>query len=662
MRSVTHFNDRIRRPSVLLACSFVATLAMTLGCGEKAKGPDAAQPTKRITPVATDSAAKSASTVSSATSVTAPAGSAAKPSAAPTAAEAMAFLKRTEKQLLDLWIHRERTDWVKSTHISHDTQLLSARAEEAVMAFVAESATEANRYKDLKLPVAAKRKLKLLRTAQTLPSPAKETDRKALAKLAAEMGAEYGKRKVDGKAWSKLPNKHLTLGALSTILQKSDDPEAIAQAWEGWRAAGGKAPGARYVRYVDLANKGAKAMGFSDLGELWRSGYDMEPDAFAKEVDRLWHQVSPLYKDLHCYARSRLHAKYGDAVPESGPIPAHMLGNMWAQDWLYRMDLLRPEPAAAGKKTRTLTDVLVERKTTPTQMMRYGEAFFVSLGLAKLPETFWKRSMLRRPKDREVVCHASAWDIDWQDDLRVKMCVEINEEDFVTVHHELGHNYYQRAYKAQPTLFTNSANDGFHEALGDTIALSVTPAYLQKIGLDPGEKRSELNFLMQRAVEKVAFLPFGLLVDKWRWQVFSGQVKPADYNASWWQLRKQYQGIAPANKRGVQTFDPGSKYHVAASVPYMRYFLAHILQFQLHRALCKVAGHTGPLHRCSIYGSKEAGARLNEMMEMGLSRPWPEALKAATGESKMDASAVLTYFKPLHDWLKIQNKGQKCGW
>ncbi len=592
----------------------------------------------------------------------------AKTTAAPTAADALAFLEETERALLDLWIHRERTEWVKATHITHDTEILAARAEEQVMAFVAKAASRATEFKGVKLPADAARKLKLLRTAQTLPSPPDPSDRKALAKLATEMGAEYGKRKVVVKAGdgSKIPQGTYTLGKLSTLLQTSPDPEVQKEAWQRWRAAGGVEAGERYTRFVALANKGAKSMGFSDLGELWRSGYDMPPDAFAAEVDRLWSQVAPLYKDLHCYARTQLRKKYGDAVPAKGPLPAWLMGNMWAQDWLYRMDLLRPEPSAG--KTRTLTDVLVEKKTSPEQMMRYGEAFFVSLGLDKLPDTFWQRSMLARPKDREVVCHASAWDVDWQDDLRVKMCVEINEEDFVTVHHELGHNYYQRAYKSQPTLFTNSANDGFHEALGDTIALSVTPAYLKQIGLDPAAadpkaKRSELNFLMQRAVEKVAFLPFGLLVDKFRWQVFAGEVKPADYNAAWWKLRLQYQGVAPPGDRSkVATFDAGGKYHVAASVPYMRYFLAHILQFQLHRALCKVAGHTGPLHTCSIYGNKEAGARLNAMMKMGLSRPWPEALKAATGETRMDASAVLAYFAPLHTWLKAQNKGQTCGW
>jgi peptidyl-dipeptidase A len=582
--------------------------------------------------------------------------------------DALAFLAETEQALGKLWIARERTEWVKSTHITHDTELLAAAAEESVMAFVAEHASAARRFDKLELPAEARRKINLLRIAQTLPSPPVADDRAELAKLATELSAAYGHGKVCIAAGdvSKLPVGCHTLGDLSMRLAQSNDEAEQREIWLRWREVA-KPLRVPFARYVTLANRGAEAAGFADLGSMWRSGYDMEPDAFIAEVDRLWLQVEPLYRQLHCFARAKLHARYGEAVPEKGPIPAHLLGNMWAQDWAWRIDDLRPEPAAqagaqAGAKMRTLTDVLVEKKTTPEQLVRYGEAFFVSLGLDKLPDTFWTRSMFARPQDREVVCHASAWDIDWQDDLRIKMCIEINEEDFVTVHHELGHNYYQRAYKAQPTLFTNSANDGFHEALGDTIALSVTPSYLAKIGLDPGGARSELNFLMQRAVEKVAFLPFGLLVDKWRWQVFSGKTTPGSYTTDWWKLRLQYQGIAPPEPRDETNFDPGGKYHVAASVPYMRYFLAHILQFQLHRGLCKVAGHQGPLHLCSIHGSTDAGTRLNKMMAMGLSQPWPDALFAATGERTMDAGAILEYFAPLMAWLEKENAGRTCGW
>ena len=242
-----------------------------------------------------------------------------------------------------------------------------------------------------------------------------------------------------------------------------------------------------FARYVELGNKGARELGFADMGAMWRSKYDMPPDAFAKELDRLWEQVRPLYVSLHAYVRSRLREKYGDVVPANGPIPAHLLGNMWAQEWDNIYPLVAPKDADPGYD---LTEILKDRKTDALQMVRYGEGFFTSLGFAPLPKTFWERSLFVKPRDREVVCHASAWDVDYVDDLRLKMCIDITAEDFVTIHHELGHNFYQRAYDQQPFLFRDSANDGFHEAIGDTIALSVTPEYLVKLGLAEGGARS----------------------------------------------------------------------------------------------------------------------------------------------------------------------------
>jgi len=418
----------------------------------------------------------------------------------------------------------------------------------------------------------------------------------------------------------------------------------------------------RFERFVELGNKGSREMGFQDAGALWRSKYDMPPDAFAKEVDRLWEQVRPLYLSLHAYVRAQLAKKYGkDLVPENGPIPAHLLGNIWSQEWSNVYPLLAPPENGSSYD---LTEILRARKTEPREMVRYGERFFTSLGFAALPETFWKRSLFTKPADRDVVCHASAWDVDSENDLRIKMCIQITDEDFRTIHHELGHNFYQRAYNPQPPLFRDSANDGFHEAIGDTIALSVTPEYLKQIGLieTVPPPAADIGLLLNMALQKVSFLPFGLLVDKWRWGVFSGEIKPGDYNKSWWELRLKYQGIAPPGARSETDFDPGAKYHVPANVPYMRYFLADILQFQFHRALCRTAGVTGPLHRCSIYGNKAAGEKLAKMLEMGLSRPWPEALGTLTGEKQMDAGAILEYFAPLKAWLDEQNKANKIGW
>jgi peptidyl-dipeptidase A len=438
----------------------------------------------------------------------------------------------------------------------------------------------------------------------------------------------------------------------------SADYGELLAAWEGWHDTA-KPARAEYAKLVELGNEGARELGFANLGDLWKSRYDMPPDAFEQEIARLWEQVRPLYGALHCYVRAQLAEKYGaDKVPADGPIPAHLLGNMWSQEWTTLFPLVAPEKRGAVD----VTAALVRQKYDPKRMVEQAERFFVSLGLAPLPKTFWERSLFTRPRDRDVVCHASAWDIDWKDDLRIKMCIEVNADDFTTIHHELGHNYYQRAYKEKSPLFAGSANDGFHEALGDTIALSVTNKYLVDIGLLDKEPPDSLNPLMYKALEKIAFLPFGYVVDQWRFDVFKGAVQEAEYNDHWWKLRRDLQGVAPAVARAADAFDPGAKYHVPANVPYTRYFLATILQFQLHRGLCKAIGFEGPLYKCSIYGDKEAGKRLEQMMEMGMEKPWPEALAAVTGETRMDATALVEYFQPLIDWLNTQNAGRKCGW
>ncbi len=575
--------------------------------------------------------------------------------ASPTVAEAAVFMDELEVELLDLLIARERCEWVKATFITHDTDLIAARANEALMEFVSRKAEGAKRFEKLPLDATLKRKFRLLKLSLSLPAPSDGAKRAELAKIATEMESIYGKGKFcpqgeDGECQ--------TLGDLSKLMASSHDYDVLKQAWVGWRTI---SPVMRdkFVRFVELANEGAAEFGFDDLGDLWRSGYDMPSAEFEEELTRLWDQVRPLYKQLHCYVRTQLQERYGkEKVPTGKPIPAHLLGNMWSQEWGNLFDLVAPEQKSAFD----LGDLLVERKLDARGVVRQAEAFFSSLGLDPLPATFWERSMFLKPRDRDVVCHASAWDIDWKDDLRIKMCIELTAEDFTTVHHELGHNYYQRAYKDLPTLFTNSANDGFHEALGDTIALSVTPSYLVKIGYLDEEPSDSLNPLMMRALDKIAFLPFGLVVDKWRFDVFAGRVKPDKYNEHWWKLRTEFQGIAPPVARSEKDFDPGAKYHVPANVPYTRYFLATILQFQFHRALCEVAGHDGPLHACSIYGNKEAGRRLNDMMEMGASEPWPKALKTLTGESRMDATAIVDYFQPLLDWLAEKNSDATCGW
>jgi peptidyl-dipeptidase A len=565
--------------------------------------------------------------------------------------EAEKFLANAEKRLMDLNIKAGRADWVKSTFITDDTELLAAEANENLIAATTELAEQSRKYENADLSPEAKRKLKLLKLSLTLPAPKDPAERSELTKITASMEGEYGKGKYcpDGDK-----GKCLSLPDLEDIINNSRDPEELKKAWVGWHQIAIPIR-KEYVRFVELSNKGAKEMGFKDTGAMWRSKYDMEPDAFAAEMERLWQQVKPLYDSLYTYTRRKLSAKYGkDVVPEDKPIPAHLLGNMWAQQWGNIYPILAPANADRGYD---LTQILKTRNTDAKQMVRYGESFFTSLGFDALPSTFWERSLFLKPADREVVCHASAWDIDYEKDVRLKMCVQINEEDFSTVHHELGHNYYQMAYAPKPFLFRESANDAFHEAIGDTVALSVTPPYLKQLGLidKVPDQSADIGFLLNRALDKVAFLPFGYLVDQWRWKVFSGEIGPNDYNKAWWDLRLKYQGIVPPMPRTEQDFDAGAKYHVPANTPYARYFLAAILQFQFHRALCREAGITGPLYQCSIYGNKKAGEKLKAMLAMGASEPWPSALKAMTGEDKMDATAILDYFAPLKTWLDQQN-------
>ena len=573
-----------------------------------------------------------------------------------TVAEAKAFLDEAEARLMALATDAGRAAWVQSTHITDDTEILAAQANERSIAATVAYAKKATRFDGLKLPEELARKMRLLKLSLTLAAPSDPKESAELTRITAGMEGAYGK----GKYCPPGKDKCLDLEEITKIMAESRDAAELLDVWRGWHAI---APPMKkdFVRYVELANKGARELGFADTGAMWRSKYDMAPDAFAKEVDRLWEQVKPLYLSLHAYVRWKLREKYGDAVPSSGPIPAHLLGNMWAQTWDNIYPLIAPKDADPGFD---LTAILKARKTEPLQMVRYGEGFFTSLGFDPLPKTFWDRSLFTKPRDREVVCHASAWDIDNVNDLRIKMCIDITAEDFSTIHHELGHNFYQRAYNTKPFLFRDSANDGFHEAVGDTIALSITPEYLVKLGLleKPPDTSKDIGLLLKKALEKIAFLPFGLMIDQWRWKVFSGEVTPANYNAAWWELRKKYQGVAASVERSEKDFDPAAKYHVAANVPYMRYFLADILQFQFHRALSKTAGCATPLNRCSIYGNKEAGTRLNTMLAMGLSRPWPDALEALSGQRQMDATAIRDYFAPLQKWLDEQNRGKPVGW
>ncbi len=574
----------------------------------------------------------------------------------PTAADAKAFIDNAEQKLFGVNVDSGRADWIKSTYITDDTEDISAKLDQRAIDAQVEDAKQSTRFGGLTLDPVTARKIQLLKLGLTIATPSDPAEAEELTRIVSGMEGTYGK----GKWCPNGPQSCKDIEDLTKLMADNRDAKELLAAWSGWHAIS-KTMRKDYTRYVALANKGAQQLGFKDNGAMWRSKYDMAPDDFAKELDRLWDQVKPLYLSLHAYVRNRLHAKYGDIVPANGPIPAYLLGNMWAQDWSNIYPLVAPPNSDPGYDT---TALLKKHNVDAIGMVKYGENFFKSLGFAPLPQTFWERSMFVKPRDREVVCHASAWDIDLADDVRLKVCLQITGEDFLVVHHELGHNFYQRAYDKQPFLFRDSANDGFHEAIGDTIALSVTPEYLVKIGLldKAPDTSKDLGLLMRKALEKIAFLPFGLVIDQWRWKVFSGEIRPENYNQTWWDLRLKYQGVAPPPGRTEGDFDPGAKYHVAANVPYMRYFLADILQFQFHRALSQTAGCTEPLNRCSIFDNKAAGGRLNSMLEMGASRPWQDALEKIAGSRQMDASAIRDYFAPLQKWLDEQNRDKPTGW
>jgi peptidyl-dipeptidase A len=583
------------------------------------------------------------------------------PTGPATAAEADAFVARAERELSQYAVINNRAQWVNATYITEDTDALAAYFGTIGTEMQVRLATEAARYSNVAgLSPDTRRKLSILRNGLILAAPTTDGAAAELNRISTDLGSQYGRGR------GTMAGETLTGNEIEARMGTVRNPAQLQEMWTSWNNNVGAPMRRDYVRLVEIANQGARDLGFRDTGAMWRSVYDMPPDEFAALTDRLWNQVRPLYEELHCFTRAGLNRAYGDQVqPATGPIRSDLLGNLWAQEWGNIYDVVAPRTGNA-RPTYDLTQLLERNNYTPERIVRTGEAFFSSLGFAPLPETFWRRSMITQPRDREVVCHASAWDVDNVEDLRIKMCTRVNADDFVTVHHELGHNYYQRAYNQLPFLYQNSANDGFHEAVGDTIALSVTPDYLVQIGLLNRNQlptaEQDRDLLLRQALDKIAFLPFGLLIDRWRWGVFSGEIPPDQYQAAWDRLRLQYQGVRPPVARTEAAFDPGGKYHVPASVPYTRYFLARILQFQFYQAACRQAGWTGPLHRCSFYGNREVGRRLNAMLAMGASRPWPDALEAFTGSREMSGDAMIEYFRPLQSWLREQNQGRRCGW
>ena len=614
------------------------------------------------------------------------------PATAPSAAAgetADQFVARVNAELKAAYPEQTSAQWLSSTFINDDSQRIAAKSNERALAQLNQWIEQAKAFEGTPMSADSQRALKLLKLMTSMPAPRDPQKLAELTTIAARMEGMYGAGSFcTGEGDAK---KCRQLGELEDVLRSSRDYDAQLEAWQGWHTIA-KPMRQDYMRFVELVNQGSREMGFADAGAMWRSGYDMPADEFAAETDRLWGQVKPLYEQLHCFARTRLEAQYpGKGTVEGGLLPAHLMGNMWQQDWGNLWDMLEPYKGAgslditgalekqyqadyqaalakAGPGPGTDKLFQAEREAqlqVAKQMTERAQDFYTSLGMPKLPESYWTKTQFIKPMDRDVVCHASAWDMNMSGDVRTKMCIKPNEEDFTTIYHELGHVYYYLAYNKLPPLFQTGAHDGFHEAIGDTMVLAMTPDYLKSIGMVGEQQQSNealINAQMRMALAKVSFMPFGLMIDRWRWGVFDGSIKPADYNKAWWELKAKYQGVAPATARGEDFFDPGAKYHVPGNTPYTRYFLSHVLQFQFYKGLCDAAGYKGPLYNCSFYGNKAAGQKFWAMLEKGASQPWQATLKELTGGEKMDAGAVLEYFAPLQDWLKQQNEGQTCGW
>jgi len=573
-----------------------------------------------------------------------------------TAAQARAFVAKAETELAAESLYVNHATWVQATYINSDTNWLVARANAENTDLAVGLAKDAARFDHVTADDVTRRKLYLLKQELVLPASSRPGASQELSDIRARLKSAYSTAKFTYNG------KSLTLDDMEDILRTSRDPNETRVLWEGWRSVSSPQMKGDYTKLVMLANEGSRELGYADTGALWRSWYDMPADAFAVKTDVLWHQVEPLYNKLHCYVRAKLNAKYGDSVqPKTGLIRADLTGNMWGQDWGNINDIV--QPAGGPGLGYDLTASLVSHGYDPVKMVHVADNWYQSIGFAPEPATFWERSQITRPRDRDVICHASAWDVDAKNDIRLKACITVTADDFYTVHHELGHNMYQRAYNDQPYLFQGGANDGFHEAIGDFAGLNaLTPDYLKRLGLIdtvPGAD-ADLPYLLKMALSKIAILPFALIVDKWRWRVFSGAITPEHYNDAWWDLVEKYQGLTPPGPRPANAFDPGAKFHVANNTPYTRYFLAEIYEFQFYRAACRLAGWRGPLNRCNIFGNKDVGAKFNAMLEMGRSKPWPEELATFTGEHDIDASAINDYFAPLSAWLDKQNEGQAC--
>ncbi|XP_036127494.1 angiotensin-converting enzyme 2 isoform X3 [Molossus molossus] len=531
--------------------------------------------------------------------------------------KAKIFLDNFNIRAEELHHQSSLASWNYNTNITDENAQKMNEASNNWSAFYEEQSNQAKMYPLQEIQdLIVKRQLQILQ--QNQPSVLTADKSKRLSTILNTMSTIYSTGKVCN------PNNAqeclLLATGLEDIMHNSKDYNQRLWAWEGWRSQVGKQLRPLYEEYVVLKNEMARGNNYEDYGDYWRGdyetegadGYNYSRNQLIEDVERIFLEIKPLYEHLHAYVRAKLMDTYPSHISPTGCLPAHLLGDMWGRFWTNLYPLTVP---FRKKPNIDVTEAMLNQSWDAEKIFKKAEEFFVSIGLGNMTQGFWDNSMLTEPSDgRKVVCHPTAWDLG-NNDFRIKMCTKVTMEDFLTAHHEMGHIKYDMAYAEQPYLLRNGANEGFHEAVGEVISLSVaTPKHLKVIGLlQPDfneDNETEINFLFKQALSIVGTLPFTYMLEKWRWMVFKGEIPKEQWMQKWWEMKRDIVGVVEPVPHDETYCDPASLFHVASDYSFIRYFTRTIFQFQFQEALCQIANHEGPLHKCDISNSRKAGEEL----------------------------------------------------
>ncbi|XP_041066850.1 angiotensin-converting enzyme 2 [Carcharodon carcharias] len=587
--------------------------------------------------------------------------------------EARAFLKKFSEEAVNLVYNSSLASWEYNTNITKENAFKMNLVGDKWTVYYQKASNESSKFnigeiKDKEI----KKQLQMLQDKGSGVLP--PNDLKRLNHIQNEMAAIYGTGTV---CYPSEPSQCMELEpGLTKLMANSKDYNERLWAWEGWRVNVGKRLRPLYEGYVELKNKAAKMNGYEDYGDYWRGNYETDDDEeyaysrkdLLRDVKSLFGEIKPLYRELHAYVRAKLGDTFGpEHISSTGCLPAHLLGDMWGRFWgnLYSWSIPYPH-----QEDIDVTPEMVKQGWNPKEMFQKADAFFQSLGLQAMNDNFWHYSMIEKPTDgRKVVCHPTAWDMGNGADFRIKMCTEVNMENFLTVHHEMGHIQYDMEYANQTYLFRDGANEGFHEGVGEIMSLSAaTPLYLKSLGLLPDsfieKNETDINFLLKQALTIVGTLPFTLMMEEWRWKMFQGRIPKDQWMKMFWEMKREMVGVVEPLPHDETYCDPAALYHISNDYSFIRYYTRTFYQFQFHEALCRKAKHSGELHKCAITNSTKAGKALRDMLRLGKSQSWTRALQLVTGETKMNAAPLLKYFQPLYDWLKKNNaeNGRMIGW